>query len=153
VPPTGTALTVLRPKLVWRLVLPPLLVASVAGVVSTYGDDAVTFWKGVAALPMVAVALLAAFRSRIELHPAVRYRRGPFGWSEPIAAADIEEVEFHWEMTGLPHRELRLTTSTKRGWWLSPRWWAGWWWLSGGSPSTAPASKTTSWCGRSAPTR
>jgi hypothetical protein len=124
-------MTVLRPKLVWRIGLPPLLVGFVAGVVSTGGDDAVVFWKGALSVVMLAGLLLAAFRSRIELHAGMLYRRGPFGWTEPIAARDIEEVEFHWEINGLPHREISLTTYSKRGWMLSLRWWAGWWRLIG----------------------
>jgi hypothetical protein len=128
-PPSRAALVVLRPKVAWRLLLPPLFVAAVVVLAGGRDGDAVTWWKGWASLVFLGLGALASWRSRIELHPGTIYRRSLIGWTRPISAPDIEEVTLEYEILGIPHRELTLNLYDKRGSTISLRWWSGWWQL------------------------
>jgi hypothetical protein len=128
-PPAGEALVVLLPKPAWRLLLPALLVffaAVMAGLID--GGDGASLW-GWVLIVMLALGSAAAWRSRIELHPGVIYRRGPVRWSHRILASEIEEVALHddWMVNDYPHRVLTLTTYDRRELEISLRWWRRWW--------------------------
>ena len=126
-PPAGAALVILRPKLTWRILLPPLFVVVVLGLAGGPDGDAVAWWKGWAGGIFVAFCAVAAWRSCIELHPGMVYRRGFIRWDRPISAADIEEVTLGYEILGFPHRELTLNLYDKRNVAFSLRWWSRWW--------------------------
>lgn len=128
-PPAGAALVVLRPKLAWRILLPPLLVSFLVVLAGGPDGDAVSWWKGSVGSVFLAFLAAAAWRSCIELHPGMIYRRSFIRWDRPIAAADIEELILEYDMLALPHRELKLNLYDKRGYAFSLRWWSRWWLL------------------------
>lgn len=110
----------MRPKAVWRAVLPVL---SVVTVLFT-GNEWASYVAGV----VLALAAIASWRDLAVLEDGVLRRRGPLRWHTPVRLDEVDEIDLHYHLGAkdVPHLELRLYRGGKLASDLSLRWWSNW---------------------------
>jgi hypothetical protein len=126
----------MRPKLVWRLLLPSL----------GLGVLVAALWIGVPELGLIAVALAiasgVAWRERIIVLGDTAYHR-VIRWHHPLLLDHLVDVTLHYEADAreIPHRELRLLDEVGTHDSISLWWFDNWQTLAGSAAEQVLAGR------------
>jgi hypothetical protein len=111
----------MRPRIVWRFVLPFTALLFTAAAISWGGWQ---LWLGCATS---WTATAQAYREFVRVEDGVIYRRGLWRWSNPMRLEALESVELHrvWGIRE-PYKHLEIDLVTNDGQWMgfSLRWWS-----------------------------
>jgi hypothetical protein len=108
----------MRPKLVWRLACPALVILLAAA--ADLSD-----WRRLLVSSGFVAASLLPFRSFIRIQNRVVYQRGPFRWYRPLDLDQVHDVKLtRWD-SKFPHRRLDFgSVDDRRS--IALCWWSNW---------------------------
>lgn len=120
-PSTVRTCFAMRPRIVWRFVLPVTALLFTAAAIS-WGD-----WQILLGCATSWMATAQAYREFVRVEDGVIYRRGLWRWSNPMRLEALESVELHrvWGIRE-PYKHLEIDLVTNDGQWMgfSLRWWS-----------------------------
>lgn len=111
----------MRPKAVWRVVL-PIVTAAVPA--SGVGDGA---WSTAFGTTVLAVLAVMAYRDLVEVQGPVVRRRAAWGEWRELRLDQLARLQVRWDYSGRNfYRKLTLVDADDQPMEFTLRWWDGW---------------------------